>query len=79
MSLSTTCGRGSILSGLSDVSVRRSGLFQPLFSWNNDLLIALTARHIGATVVTNNLNEFRRIGKYVPWLAVIAPEQGAGS
>ena len=45
----------------------------------NDLLIALTARHIGATVVTNNLNEFRRIGKYVPGLAVVAPEQGAGS
>lgn len=45
----------------------------------NDLLIALTARHIGAIVVTNNLNEFRRIGKHVPGLAVVAPGQGAGS
>lgn len=39
----------------------------------NDLLIALTARQIGATVVTNNLDEFRRIAVRVPGLRVVAP------
>jgi predicted nucleic acid-binding protein len=39
----------------------------------NDLLIALTARQIGATVVTNNLDEFRRIAAQIPGLRVIAP------
>jgi predicted nucleic acid-binding protein len=39
----------------------------------NDLLIALTAKQIGATVVTNNLHEFRRIALRVPGLRVVAP------
>jgi predicted nucleic acid-binding protein len=39
----------------------------------NDLLIALTAKQIGAIVVTNNLDEFRRIAIRVPGLRVIAP------
>jgi predicted nucleic acid-binding protein len=39
----------------------------------NDLLIALTARQIGATVVTNNLDEFRRIAARIPGLRVVAP------
>jgi predicted nucleic acid-binding protein len=39
----------------------------------NDLLIALTARQIGATVVTSNVNEFRRIAAHVSGLRVIAP------
>jgi predicted nucleic acid-binding protein len=39
----------------------------------NDLLIALTAREIGATVVTRNVREFSRIAKAVPGLAVIGP------
>ncbi len=39
----------------------------------NDILIALTAREIGATVVTNNLLEFRRIAGKVPGLKVMAP------
>ncbi len=39
----------------------------------NDLLIALTAREIGATVLTNNLFEFRRIAGKIPGLKVAAP------
>ncbi len=39
----------------------------------NDLLIALTARQIGATVITNNLDEFRRIATRVSGLRVVAP------
>ncbi len=39
----------------------------------NDLLIALTARQIGATVVTGNLSEFRRIATHLPGLKVVAP------
>ena len=39
----------------------------------NDLLIALTARQRGATVVTNNLAEFRRIAIRVPGLRIGAP------
>ncbi|HJT21343.1 MAG TPA: type II toxin-antitoxin system VapC family toxin [Nitrospira sp.] len=39
----------------------------------NDILIALTAREIGATVVTNNVLEFRRIAGKVPGLNVAAP------
>ncbi len=39
----------------------------------NDVLIALTAREIGATVLTNNLLEFRRIAGKIPGLKVAAP------
>ena len=39
----------------------------------NDVLIALTAREIGATVLTNNLFEFRRIAGKIPGLKVAAP------
>jgi predicted nucleic acid-binding protein len=39
----------------------------------NDLLIALTARQIGATVLTNNLDDFRRIARYLPGLRIVAP------
>jgi predicted nucleic acid-binding protein len=39
----------------------------------NDILIALTARQIGATVVTSNLFEFRRIASKIPGLKVVAP------
>jgi predicted nucleic acid-binding protein len=39
----------------------------------NDLLIALTAWRVGATVVTNNLTEFRRIAEILPGLSVVAP------
>ena len=41
----------------------------------NDLLIALTARQIGATVVTGNLQEFRQIASHLPGLKVVAPEK----
>ncbi len=44
----------------------------------NDLLIALTAREIGATIVTSNLNEFHRIAGHLPGLAVVPPETGGG-
>ncbi|MGH7820688.1 MAG: type II toxin-antitoxin system VapC family toxin [Candidatus Binatia bacterium] len=39
----------------------------------NDLLIGLTAREIGAAVVTRNLVEFQRIATAVSGLAVLAP------
>jgi predicted nucleic acid-binding protein len=39
----------------------------------NDLLIALTARQIGATVVTNNLDDFRQIATHLPGLRIVAP------
>jgi len=39
----------------------------------NDVLIALTARQIGATIVTSNVLEFRRIATKVPSLKVAAP------
>lgn len=39
----------------------------------NDVLIALTAREIGATVITSNVLEFRRIAAKVPGLRVLAP------
>jgi predicted nucleic acid-binding protein len=39
----------------------------------NDLLIALTARQIGATVVTSNLDDFRQIARHLPGLRIVAP------
>jgi predicted nucleic acid-binding protein len=39
----------------------------------NDLLIALTAREIGATIVTGNVLEFRRIAANVSGLKVVEP------
>ncbi len=41
----------------------------------NDLLIALTAREIGATVVTNNISEFTRIAAQVPGLQILSASQ----
>lgn len=40
----------------------------------NDLLIALTARQIGATVITSNLKDFLRIAELLPGLVVVAPD-----
>jgi tRNA(fMet)-specific endonuclease VapC len=40
----------------------------------NDLLIALTARQIGATIVTSNLEEFSRIAAHLSGLRIVAPE-----
>ena len=39
----------------------------------NDVLIALTAREIGATVVTSNVLEFRRIAAKVSGLKIVEP------
>jgi len=39
----------------------------------NDLLLALTAREIGATIVTSNLLDFRRIAAKISGLKVVAP------
>jgi len=39
----------------------------------NDLLIAFTAREIGATVVTSNVLDFRRIAANVPGLTIVTP------
>lgn len=41
----------------------------------DDLLIALTAWRIGATVVTSNLKEFQRIAGFLPGLSVVAPAE----
>jgi predicted nucleic acid-binding protein len=43
----------------------------------NDLLIALTARQMGATVVTSNLQEFHQIAGYMSGLKIVAPEDQA--
>ena len=42
----------------------------------DDLLIALTARQIGATVITSNVSEFRRIAGRLPGLTIAAPDSG---
>jgi predicted nucleic acid-binding protein len=39
----------------------------------NDLLIALAARQIGATVLTSNVDDFRRIARHLPGLRILAP------
>jgi predicted nucleic acid-binding protein len=39
----------------------------------NDVLIALTAREIGATIVTSNVLEFRRIAAKVSGLKILEP------
>jgi predicted nucleic acid-binding protein len=39
----------------------------------NDVLIALTAREIGAAVVTSNMLEFRRIAAKVSGLRIVTP------
>jgi len=40
----------------------------------NDLLIALTAKQIGATVITSNLAEFNRIKDQLQGLSVASPD-----
>ena len=40
----------------------------------DDLLIALTAWQMGATVVTSNLQEFRQIATRLPGLKIVSPE-----
>ncbi len=39
----------------------------------NDLFIALTARQIGATVLTSNVEDFRQIARHLPGLRIAAP------
>jgi predicted nucleic acid-binding protein len=39
----------------------------------NDLLIALTARQIGATVLTSNTDDFHRIAQHLSGLRITAP------
>ncbi len=43
----------------------------------NDLLIALTAAQMGATVVTSNVQEFHQIAAHVSGLKIAAPEDRA--
>jgi len=40
----------------------------------NDILIALSAREIGATLITNNLKEFDRIARHLLGLKFTAPD-----
>jgi predicted nucleic acid-binding protein len=40
----------------------------------NDLLIALTARQMGATVVTSNIEDFKRIAGHMSGLKIVVPE-----
>lgn len=44
----------------------------------NDILIALTARQIGATVVSANLDDFQRIAAHLPGLSVVSPASISG-
>jgi predicted nucleic acid-binding protein len=39
----------------------------------NDLLIALTARQIGATVITSNLEDFHQVATRLSGLRIVAP------
>ncbi len=39
----------------------------------NDLLIALTARQVGATVITRNIAEYRRISEHLRGLSIAMP------
>ena len=41
----------------------------------NDILIALTARQIGATVVSQNVRDFQQIAAHLPGLRVVNPAQ----
>ncbi len=41
----------------------------------NDLLIALTAREIGAAVVTSNIADFTRISEQVSGLQILSPSE----
>ena len=41
----------------------------------NDLLIALTAWRIGATVVTANSGDFNRVAEHLPGLVVVEPTE----
>ena len=70
--------------GLTPAILNRAGqLFQAMYGnasglrdrlgSMNDLLIALTAREIGATVVTSNVLEFRRIAAKVSGLRILEP------
>ncbi|MFZ5471348.1 MAG: type II toxin-antitoxin system VapC family toxin [Myxococcota bacterium] len=43
------------------------------FSVINDVLIALTARDLGAAVLTSNIGEFRRLAAAIPGLRVVSP------
>lgn len=43
------------------------------FAALNDILIALTARELGAAVVTSNLGELRRLAKAIPGLRIVSP------
>ncbi len=75
---------GRLLAPTPELFDRAGQLFRPVFGDVsghldrlgpiNDLLIALTAWQIGATVVTSNLDEFNRITGHLPGLAVVAPE-----
>ena len=42
-----------------------------------DLLFALTAWRIGATMVTANIGEFGRIAEHLPGLVVVDPAAGS--
>jgi len=62
---------------------RAGAIFRALFSPGgeptdrlgplNDILIALTARQIGATVISSNAQDFERIAEHLPGLAVLNP------
>lgn len=61
-----------MLDGFSSHVWKRLGIDRPP-GLRNDMLMALTAREIVATVVTRNLQEFLRIATKVPGLRVAAP------
>jgi predicted nucleic acid-binding protein len=74
---------GRVVAPSADLFERAAVIFRALYGNGadiaerlgrvNDLLIALTARSIGAAVVTSNLREFGRIAEHLPGLLVLSP------
>jgi predicted nucleic acid-binding protein len=70
-----------ILAPEGELFGRAGSLFRTLYGFPtgdrlghmNDILIALTAWRIGATVVTNNLDDFRRLGRHLNGLLIASP------
>lgn len=62
---------GQLFRILYEGRVSRSDRLGPM----NDLLIALTAREIGAAVVTSNLTDFTKISEHVSGLQILSPSE----
>ncbi len=75
--------KGRVVAPAPEFFERAGELFRSMYSSGNeptdrlasvnDILIALTAWRMGATLVTRNLEDFSRIGDRLPGLATRAP------